>query len=126
MYGEGGRSCGIGRLLEALAEDATGKGAPAPVAEEARRAAAARFRGPVRPSRSRVEAYYWGVIRRRALRGGAPAMRQRLLLTSFVEELTSAGHTPSRVYEELRRVYGGTVDPVLLDAFRPGSSAHAA
>jgi hypothetical protein len=126
MYGESGRSCGIGPLLEALTGDATRKGAPAPVAEEARRAAAARFRGPARPTRSRVEAYYWGVIRRRALSGGAPAMRQRLLLTSFVEELTAAGHTPSRAYDELRRVYGGMVDPSLLESFRPGSSAHAA
>ena len=126
MYGESGRSCGIGRLLEALTEDATGRGAPAPVADEARRAAAERFRGAARPSRPRVEAYFWGVIRRRALRGGAPAMRQRLLLTSFVEELTAAGHAPSRVYEELQRVYGGMVDPSLLEAFRPGSRAHAA
>jgi hypothetical protein len=126
MYGESSRSDAVGRLLDALAEDATGRGVPAPVADEARRVAAGRFRAARRPSRPRVEAYFWGVIRRRALRGGASAMRQWLLMTSFVEELTAAGHAPSRVYEELRRVYGGMVEPCLLEAFRPGSSAHAA
>ena len=126
MYGESSRSDAVGRLLDTLAEDATGRGVPAPVADEARRVAAGRFRAACRPSRPRVEAYFWGVIRRRALRGGASSMRQWLLMTSFVEELTAAGHAPSRVYEELRRVYGGMVEPGLLEAFRPGSSAHAA
>ena len=126
MYGESDHPGAIGELMRTLAADATASGVPGPVADEARQAVARRFRDAQRLSAPRAEAYFWGVIRRRALSGGVPVMRQQLLLTSFVEELTAAGHAPSRVYEELRRVYGGAVDPVLLDAFRPGSSAHAA
>lgn len=126
MHRDDERSGGTSRILELLVEGATGSGVPAPVADEARRAAAKTFRAVSGPSRTRVEAYFWGVITRRALRGCAPSVRQRLLVTSFVEELTAAGHAPSRVYEELRRVYGGTVEPGLLEAFDPGSSAHAA
>jgi hypothetical protein len=126
MYGQHGRSCGTVRLLDSLTLDAAAGGVPVSVADEARRAAEQRFHAAGRPSPARVTAYFWGVIRRRALRGGAPIMRERLLVTSFVEELTVAGHAPSRVYEELLLAYGDSVDPTLLDAFRPGSPAHAA
>jgi hypothetical protein len=88
-----------------LVASAVRAGAPIPVAEDARRATMRRFDGSVGVT-SRVEAYYWGVVRRRALRGAAPRLTRSLLAASLAAELTEAGHSPSSVRCEVVRAYG--------------------
>ena len=59
-----------------------------------------------RASRARVEAYFWGVVRRCALQGAAPAVSRRLVIASLERELREAGHTPEAIRRELTRLYG--------------------
>ena len=85
--------------LEALVRSAVSAGTPVPVAEEARRVTAARFpggRGTV-ADRSRAESYFWGVVRRRALTGQAPAIARLIVAASLAAELREAGHPAEAV-----------------------------
>jgi len=96
-------------VLGTLADRALAAGTPQAVAVEAVRATEARFgprRGGGRPSRARLEAYFWGVVRRRALQGAAPAVSRRLVIASLESELREAGHTPEAITRELTRLYG--------------------
>jgi hypothetical protein len=81
--------------LQRLVAHATSAGAPPRVAEEARQATAARFTAGsgarVVPS-DRLESYFWGVVRRRALSGGAPAIARLIVAASLTSELREAGH----------------------------------
>jgi hypothetical protein len=113
-------------LLEALSAGSADRGVPPDVVDEARHACARRFGDAASARVLRVEAYWWGVVRRHVLRGGVPALRDRLLVASFAEELTAAGHSPADVYEEITRVYGGVADADLLEEYRPRRPAHAA
>ncbi len=81
-------------VIEGLVRAAVRGGAPAAVAEKARAATAARFpRGARRTvERGRVEAYFWGVVRRRALAGEAPAIARLIVAASLAAELREAGH----------------------------------
>jgi len=96
-------------VLDRLAGQALAAGAPHAVVAQAVNATAARF-----PRRSeggripgaRLEAYFWGVIRRRALQGAAPAVSRRLVLDSLERELREAGHTPEAIQSEMARLYG--------------------
>jgi len=91
------RSCGADAVLESLVRSAVQAGAPAAVAEEARRITADRLfgerSGRVR-DRERAESYFWGVVRRRALRGDAPAIARLMVEASLAAELREAGHIP--------------------------------
>lgn len=83
------------RALQRLVTHATSAGTPAGVAEEARKATAARFladRGAASVAVPRLESYFWGVIRRRALAGGAPAIARLIVAASLAAELREAGH----------------------------------
>lgn len=93
--------------LSTLLSRALRSGVPAATAGEARAITAARFgiRGDAPVSR-RAEAYFWGIVRRRALKGGAPAFADSLLALSLATELTAAGHCPEQVRREVARVYG--------------------
>jgi hypothetical protein len=85
----------IDHMLEALVTSARSAGTPEEVAQEARRATAARFvpeRGLRRAAPPRVESYFWGVVRRRALNGYAPAVARLLVAASLAAELEEAGH----------------------------------
>jgi hypothetical protein len=85
----------IDHVLEALVASARTAGAPETVALEARRATMARFvpeGGPGRLASPRVESYFWGVVRRRALKGGAPAVARLMVAASLAAELEEAGH----------------------------------
>lgn len=96
-------------VLGTLAERALAAGTPQAVAVEAVRATEALFgprRGGRRASRARMEAYFWGVVRRRALQGAAPALSRRLVIASLESELREAGHTPEAISCELTRLYG--------------------
>jgi hypothetical protein len=112
--------------VERLTSAARRQGAPEATVRDACDATSRRI-GPLEvlePSRrARAEAYFWGVVRRRALSGDAPAVRERLMVTSLAGELAYAGHTPARVFEELVRVYGPFVDARLIEQFRPRSEA---
>lgn len=109
-----------GAEFTGLVGRALSDGVPARVVEEARRAAAAKFgAASSRGVSHRAEAYFWGVVRHRALRGAAPSVRDRLLVASLVEELREAGHGPAEVQAELERVYGDAVDRALIETYRP-------
>ena len=125
MHGTDTRSR-IGVIVETLSEGARTRQVPAGVVEEARRACLGRFSGSASVSASRVEAYFWGVVRRRALQGAAPALGRWMLVSSAAGELAAAGHAPADVYLELRRLYGDVVEASVVERFRPGLPAHAA
>jgi hypothetical protein len=96
-------------FLGALAERALAAGTPQAVAAEAVRATSARFprrSDSDRVSRARLESYFWGVVRKRALQGAAPAVSRRLVIASLERELREAGHTPEAIRRELTRLYG--------------------
>lgn len=96
-------------VLGALARRALDAGTPHAVAAEAVRITEARFPGLAgarKRSRARAEAYFWGVVRRRALQGAAPAVSRRLVIASLERELREAGHTPEAIRREMARLYG--------------------
>jgi hypothetical protein len=96
-------------ILESLARAAVAAGTPHTVVVEAVDATARRFLREstgARVSQARVEAYFWGVVRRRALQGAAPQVSRRLVIASLERELLGAGHTPEAVQRELTRLYG--------------------
>ena len=86
-------------VIEGLVRAALRGGAPAIVAEKARAATTARFpRGALRTvERSRIEAYFWGVVRRRALAGEAPAIARIIVASSLAAELREAGHCAEEI-----------------------------
>lgn len=86
-------------LIEGLVRSALRAGTPAPVVEQARTATAARFAGGLRQisERTRAEAYFWGVVRRRALAGEAPAIARLIIAASLADELRAAGHAPEAI-----------------------------
>lgn len=79
-------SIGLGvDVLAAATDAAISRGVPASLAEKASRVALARAREGGEPwVHARIEAYYWGVLRRLILRGGedSAAVRKRLLAAS--------------------------------------------
>lgn len=84
-------------------------GTPEPVAAEALRVTRTRFPGRGASDgalSARSEAYFWGVIRRRALEGAAPAIGRRLVIASLERELEEAGHPPEAIRREVARLYG--------------------
>jgi hypothetical protein len=91
-------------LLDGLVRSAVAAGAPAPVAEEARRITAARFpriAGRATAHPARAEAYFWGIVRRRALTGGAPVIARLIVASSLASELRAAGHAPEAIARAL-------------------------
>lgn len=61
-----------------------------------------------RVGRSRVAAYFWAVVKRRAL-GGEPALRSyraRCLADTLAADMLSAGHEVGSVVAEISRVVG--------------------
>lgn len=112
----------VKRAARSIEQEAVARGVPAAVASDARRAVERRFGGGAY-ARARLEAYFWGVVRSRALRGEASRVRQWLVAGSFVDEMRAAGHSPERAYEELRRACAGMVDATVIEAFAPASVA---
>lgn len=104
-----------GATLRAIEERAVASGVSVAVARQAREVTARRFVSDA-AGRARLEAYFWGVVRRRALRGGAPAVRERLCLVSLVDELAAAGHTRDRILDEARRTFGGAIDAAEIES----------
>ena len=113
------------RLEARLVAEATRRGVPEGLASHAASVTRKRLGCQADPvsdaGRRRWKAYFWGVVRRSALRerrdGGATA--HLLVLTSMADDLRGAGYAPMRVYDELCRAYGGAVAPEVLDRFRP-------
>ena len=86
---------GARSAFDALSRSAIAAGTPTSVAEEARRATTARFPagcGGRRAERERAEAYFWGVVRRRALAGQAPEIARLIVAASVASEMREAGH----------------------------------
>lgn len=93
-------------LVQALAREAVERrDVPADVAAAAERAVLARFDGLAhRPLDSamqrRVAAYFWGTVRRRALRH-APGYAQRIVRASMAADLADAGWDRHSIHAEL-------------------------
>jgi hypothetical protein len=111
--------------LDDLVAAAVRAGTPEPVADEARRATARRIcgAGSHTAATSRAEAYFWGVVRRRALRGSAPRLTRSLVAASMAADLADAGHAPEVVRREVARVYGQEAADSLRPAFRGSGRA---
>ena len=90
--------------LDTLVASALAAGTPEVVAQDARSITARRFSAAVERTRvdaARMEAYFWGVVRRRALSGQAPAIARIMIAASLASELREAGHTPEAVARAL-------------------------
>jgi hypothetical protein len=90
-----------------LVAAAVAAGTPAAVAADAARIAAQRFcTGQGGRPGARASAYYWGIVRRRALAGAAPRITRSLVITSLALELSDAGHSPEAIRREVARLHG--------------------
>ena len=92
------------RQLDALVASALAAGTPDLVAEDARSVTARRFCAAVARTRvdaARMEAYFWGVVRRRALSGQAPSIARLIVAASLASELREAGHAPDAIARAL-------------------------
>ena len=100
-------ACPSSAGLNDLVSAAVRAGVPSGVAEHAWEITRARFRsaGSARVS-ERARWYFWGVVRRAALRGSAPALRESMLALSLADELRSAGHSEESVRREVQRRHG--------------------
>lgn len=94
------------KTLDGLTATARSLGTPGDVIAEARAATALRFGGSGRADASRVGSYFWGVVRKRALRGGAPAVGALLVMDSMWSDMAEAGHRPESILRELRTTFG--------------------
>jgi hypothetical protein len=95
-------------LVHELGREAeSSRGVPADTVAAAKRAVAARF-GELEASRldpatrRRVAAYFWGVIRRRALRH-APSYARRIVQATLTADLAAAGWDAPSIRVELER-----------------------
>ncbi len=95
-------------FVRSLAREATLKrGVPAEVADVATRVALSRF-GELSnaqldiATRRRVAAYFWGVVRRRAIRS-APGYAARVVRAALAADLAEAGWDAAAIYAELER-----------------------
>jgi len=95
-------------LVHALCrEAATARGVPQEVVTAAQRAVARRFADLAGPpldaaGRQRVAAYFWGTVRRRALRQ-APGYAERVVWATLAADLADAGWDPFAISAELER-----------------------
>lgn len=97
-----------------LVSRAVAAGTPEMIAMEAMRATRARITGGGTadgPMGARAEAYFWGVIRRRAFQGAAPAVSRLLVMASLERELRVAGHDSEAIRRELLRIHGADGSP---------------
>lgn len=95
-------------VLDALVAEATCRDVPDQIAQAARRATERRF--PASPmaltdlERRRAEAYFSAVVRRRAVRRGAPAgAAARFVVAAVVEDLRASGRDGDSIWRELER-----------------------
>jgi len=96
-------------LVHALGREAlVSRGVPQEVVTAAKSAVARRFadiaESPLdTATRQRVAAYFWGTVRRRALRH-APGYAQRIVSAAVAADLAEAGWDPCAIRTELDRV----------------------
>lgn len=78
-------------------------------------------------TRRRTEAYFWAVIRRRALATrDYPELSARFLIESVVKDLRSAGRSDGEILSELEECWIGCVPSTVMDEYRFRLSAPAA
>ncbi len=104
-------------VLELHTEAARAHGVPAAVAEGASTATLRKFARLDCVAPDRVRAYYWGVVRRTALRSAddRQGLRTRYLAAALAEDLLRAGHPCERVREEVARQFGRTLPEGTLE-----------
>lgn len=107
-------------VASSLVRLALSRGVPEDLAREAADVTLRKLSGEGTP-RVRLTAYFWGVVRRRVLAGapGTRELRARLVLRSAADDLRDAGFGAELLYEELVVRFAGSVDPTLLDEYRP-------
>ena len=108
-----------GSERDRLLRQAVGAGSPPQVAEDAAAATTLKFGDEWG---QRAAAYFWGCVRKRALRGEAPGASQRLVLAGLAADLAAAGRAPGDVFVEMSRFWGARVDAELLEPYRPGDA----
>ena len=94
-----------------LIEEAIAHQVPEAVAAQAAEATRRWLRtlaSPTTVSGGRLRAYYWAVVRRRALSGepGLGHVRSRCIADTLAADMLAAGHGRERVLEELTRIVG--------------------
>jgi hypothetical protein len=95
-------------LVQALGREAeVSRGVPRETVSAAKRAVAVRFADLTAAhldgvARQRIAAYFWGVIRRRALRQ-APSYARRIVRATLAADLADAGWDSSSIDVELAR-----------------------
>lgn len=110
--------------LATLCTRAARAGVPDGTAREARMVTASRFAiDGDSPVSRRAESYFWGVVRRRTLRGAAPRFADSLLALSLATELASAGHGPEKIRREVARIYGEPLASAVVPAIAEGTAA---
>lgn len=102
---------------QALRREAMARGVPEPLADKAVGATLRALGGQDAVTYRRMEAYFWAVVRRGAVRSpGGHEVAHRLVLEAVVADLRCAGREDSVIAEELERGWRGRVcDSALED-----------
>ena len=116
MHGCDTKDPAVGALRASLLRQAVEAGSPPHVAQDAAVATGSKFG---EEWDGRAAAYFWGCVRKRALRGEAPEASQRLVLAGLAADLAAAGRAPGDVFVEMSRLWGARVDAALLEPYRP-------
>lgn len=88
-------------------------------AASATRRALCGARGPERWLTSRVEGYYWTVVRRRLVRARSETdMTARFVLAAVVEDLSASGRDGEAVWSEIERGWADRVPSGVLEEYR--------
>ena len=67
----------------------------------------------------RIEAYYWAVVSRRAVRRGQPARgAARVVVATVVSDLRESGRDGEAIWEQLERGWGDSVPRDVLEEYR--------
>lgn len=113
------RPGGLAEAVAAVRSEACAKhGVPESVAGEAARITLRRFAATEDMRAERAEAYFWGIVRRRALgREGSRALRERYLAAALADEMLRAGRSSESARQEVLQRFGGTIGAEAVDSF---------
>jgi hypothetical protein len=124
------RAADFRKLVARLRREATeDQGVPDRVAAGAAAAVIRRFEDGAETQSDhdtgRVTAYFWGVVRRKAMRERdcGDTFRDRYLVAALADDLIEGGHDPQDVFDEIVRKFGATVSQDVLERFRPSPAA---
>lgn len=101
---------------DALLAEAMRKGVSESLARSALAITRRRLGSVASRSSRRAEAYFWAVVRRRAIRDRSTSeLTGRLVLGAVVDDLRAAGRDAEGIRAELERGWRGSVSDAVLD-----------